>query len=285
MSELAPFELLYTAASGPALPLPSELEHLYGALNLPQVTGRPTVIGNFVTTLDGVVSLNIPGQAGGGPISGSNRHDRLVMGILRAAADAVVVGAGTLRAVPQHRWTAAYVYPDLAAVYGVFRRSLGKTTPPLTVLVTASGRLDLSLPVFQSGEAPVLIVTSDRGATVLAGAVLPTGVEVASVGNTAHVGVKDMLQAIERRHPLQLVLSEGGPQLIGDFLAERCLDELFLTLAPQIAGRKDGDGRPGLVAGHHFAPTAALWGQLIDVRRAGSHLFLRYGFEADSTQN
>ena len=65
---------------------------------MPRHATRPHVIGNFVTSLDGVVSLGIPGKAGGGEISGFNPHDRMVMGVLRAAADAVVVGAGTLRA-------------------------------------------------------------------------------------------------------------------------------------------------------------------------------------------
>ena len=57
---------------------------------MPRHAARPHVIGNFVTSLDGVVSLGIPGKAGGGEISGFNPHDRMVMGLLRAAADAVV---------------------------------------------------------------------------------------------------------------------------------------------------------------------------------------------------
>ena len=60
------------------------------------------------------MSLNVPGQSGGGPISGFNQQDRMVMGLLRAVADAVIVGAGTLRSAPQHLWTAEYIYPPLA---------------------------------------------------------------------------------------------------------------------------------------------------------------------------
>ena len=89
---------------GDEMPLPIDLATLYGSLRLPVREAQPYLIGNFVTTLDGVVSLNISGQAGGGEISGFNQHDRMVMGILRAVADAVIVGAGTLRASPQHRW-------------------------------------------------------------------------------------------------------------------------------------------------------------------------------------
>ena len=75
------------------------------------------------------------------------------------------------------------------------------------------------------------------------------------------------------------ILVEGGPHLMADFLAQQYVDELFLTLAPQIAGRDDLSERPGLVAGKSFAPKHPLWGTLIEVKRGGSHLFLRYSLE------
>ena len=75
-----------------------------------------------------------------------------------------------------------------------------------------------------------------------------------------------------------LILVEGGPQLLGDFFAEKRLDELFLTLAPQIAGRRDPLARPGLVAGRTFAPEHPVWGTLAGIRRADNLLFLRYTF-------
>jgi riboflavin biosynthesis pyrimidine reductase len=78
--------------------------------------------------------------------------------------------------------------------------------------------------------------------------------------------------------PTGIVLVEGGPRLMGDFFAERCLDELFVTLAPQVAGRDAARERPGLVAGHIFAPEHPLWGTLVGVKRAGSHLIMRYAF-------
>jgi riboflavin biosynthesis pyrimidine reductase len=75
-----------------------------------------------------------------------------------------------------------------------------------------------------------------------------------------------------------LILVEGGPRLLGYFYAQRLVDEQFLTLAPQIAGRGAGDGRLGMIMGTRFAPNDALWGTLIDVRRGSRHLFLRYSF-------
>src|SRR5438067_532404 len=164
MNALAPLESLYETERGPDVPLPPELATLYGRLQFPAHTGRPYVIGNIVTTLDGVVALNEPGQSGGGEISGFNPHDRMVMGLLRAVADAAAIGAGTLRSVPKHLWTAARIYPALADAYQALRCALGKPEPPLNVVVTASAELNLDLPVFQSGRVPVLIVTTTRGA-------------------------------------------------------------------------------------------------------------------------
>src|SRR5512134_59759 len=105
MTTLAPMDSLLDRAGGDDLPLPPELAALYGPLRFPLREERSYVIGNFVTTLDGVASLSDPALPGGGPISGSNPHDRMVMGLLRSVADAVIVGAGTLRSVPRHLWT------------------------------------------------------------------------------------------------------------------------------------------------------------------------------------
>src|SRR5437016_14471597 len=136
MNTLIPLESLFDMERGAALPLPPDLMHLYGRLEFPSHPGRAHVIGNFVTTLDGVVALNESGHTGGGDISGFNQHDKMVMGLLRAAADAVIVGAGTLRSVPKHRWTAQHIHPPLAGVYQQLRTSLGKPAPPLNVIVT-----------------------------------------------------------------------------------------------------------------------------------------------------
>jgi riboflavin biosynthesis pyrimidine reductase len=279
MSTLAPLDTLYEPDRGAELPLPPALATLYGPLRFPAHPDRPHVIGNFVTALDGVVSLNVPGRSGGGEISGFNQHDRLVMGLLRVASDAVIVGAGTLRAVPRHRWTAAYVCPALADAYQTLRAVLGKPGPPLNVIVTASGAIDLALPVFQSGEVPVLIVTTVRGAQRIGQQEVPPSVRIADVQSAGPLSAGAILEVVRRVCSSDLLLVEGGPRLMGDFFAEQRLDELFLTLAPQVAGRDEAHDRPGLVAGQVLAPDRPRWGTLVGVKRAGSHLFLRYAFE------
>jgi riboflavin biosynthesis pyrimidine reductase len=238
-------------------------------------------MGNFVTTLDGVASLSDPGLPGGGPISGSNPHDRMVMGLLRAVADVVIVGAGTLRSVPRHIWTAEHIFPALAESYRRLRAALGKNAPPLNVIVTARGEIDPDLPVFRSGDVKTIVVTTPAGADSIRERGFPGSVGIEEVSGAAGIGAREVLSAIGRVLHGELFLVEGGPRLMGDFFAEKRLDELFLTLAPQVAGRDGAVERPGFVAGKRFAPDRPLWGTLAGAKRGGSHLFLRYAFAAE----
>ena len=124
-----------------------------------------------------------------------------------------------------------------------------------------------------------MIVTTTDGERHLRMQSLPAWIQIAAVQGTGSISARSVLEAVARVRRCQMILTEGGPHLIGDFFAEKCLDELFLTLAPQIAGRDDSIERPGLVAGKAFAPDHALWGRLISLKRGGDHLFLRYAFE------
>lgn len=281
-SPLAPLETLYETKHGRILPLPPRLARLYGRLRMPPERPRPHVISNFVTTLDGVVSLNVKGHASGGDISGFSAQDRMVMGLLRAIADVVIVGAGTLGVDRNHVWTAERIFPALADEFRRLRARLGKRSPPLNVFVSASGRIDLGLPVFNSGEVPALIVTTAAGAKRLRRQRTPESVEIrATRAGSSAIRASAILQQVRRRIPAgagKLILVEGGPHLLGAFYAERLLDEQFLTLAPQLAGRDVDDRRLSLIMGRTFAPRAPLWGTLSDLRRGGSHLFLRYSF-------
>jgi riboflavin biosynthesis pyrimidine reductase len=231
--------------------------------------------------LDGVVSLRTRGHQGGGDISGFDTHDRMVMGLLRAVADAVVVGSGTLAADPTHLWRADEICPEFAADYESLRKSLGMTEPPLNVVVSGSGRLNLRLPLFVSDRVRTLVLTTSAGARRLARQKSHGPFEIRAIhrGDSA-IPARRILAAVGRR--ARKILIEGGPTLLGDCLAEGLIHEQFLTLAPQLAGRTRHDDRLTLVMGQTFAPFNPLWAALTDVRRGGSHLFLRYRFRRRS---
>jgi riboflavin biosynthesis pyrimidine reductase len=278
---LAPLDTLFETRHGRALRLTPNLTRLYGNFRISQAHSRQHVFSNFVSTLDGVVSLQVRGHDGGGDISGFSIQDRMVMGLLRAVADAVIVGAGTLEADPKHAWTPDEICPDLTDDYRALRMALRKPAVPLNVVVSGSGRIDLRLPVFTSGRVQTLVVTTTAGAKHLAKQKTPPGLNIHAVPRCrAMIPPRSILDAVGRLNAGKRILIEGGPRLLGEFYARRLVDEQFLTLAPQIAGREYGDGRLSLVMGQAFAPGGAPWGTLIDLRRGASHLFLRYTFRS-----
>jgi riboflavin biosynthesis pyrimidine reductase len=274
----APLRMLVEAGSGRVLPLPPKLLRLYGAFRLPAPRSGFHVFSNFVSTLDGVVSLQVKGHSGGGDISGFSGQDRMVMGLLRAAADAVIVGSGTLAADPEHIWTPQAICPELADDYRRFADAMAKP-PALNVIVSAAGALDLRLPVFASGKVAATIITTLRGAKQLRRQPLPESVRIHVARSTSgEIRAADILQALARIMTGKRILVEGGPRLLATFYKERLINAQFLSLAPQLSGREIGDGRMGLVMGQTFAPGDPRWGRLIDVRQGNRLLFLRYSF-------
>ena len=275
---LAPLDVLLEANAGRILPLPERLQRLYGRLRMPARRARPYVYTNFASTIDGVVSLNVEGHKSGGDISGFSAEDRMVMGILRACADAIVIGSGTFEVDRRHLWTPGDIFPRFAADYRAFRAAIGKQRPPLNAVVSGSGNLDLRLPLFSSGRVPALVVTTPEGEKRLRKQRIPDPVRIRAVKARGAISARAVLAAVLRESPGKSILVEGGPTLIAAFYAEGLLDEQFLTLSPQIAGRPIPDDRVSLVMGRTFAPRRPLWGRLADLRRGESHLFLRYSF-------
>ncbi|MFL5272908.1 MAG: dihydrofolate reductase family protein [Anaeromyxobacteraceae bacterium] len=266
-----PLDVWFDEAPGRLLPLPSELAALYGALRLPARPDRAHVYTNFVSSVDGVVVLDPP-RGTGGDISGRDPHDRAVMALLRAAADAVVIGAGTLRAEPKHLWTADRLAGEYADACRALRAALGKAPQPLQLVVTASGDLDLGLRVF-GGEAPVLVATTPTGAARLRAR--SSALRVAVAGERG-VDLRTA-RAAAGLGAGTAVLCECGPTLHAEFLAQRAVDELFLTVAPSLVGRPRDVTAFGLVEGRLLGTDHR--GTLVSARRRASMLFLRYAVD------
>ena len=258
--------LLEDAREG--LPLPPAVAELYGGgLHLaPQ-----TLYSNFVSSLDGVVALGVPGLSSGAAISGRNAADRFVMGLLRACASCVLVGASTVRDEPGILWDAEFVAPGWREDWLELRERLGLPARVTTAIVTAGGGLDLEQPVF-AGHA--LVYTTAAGAARLGP--VPPGTEVVAAAS-AWLDTRDVLTDLRRRGHGR-VLTEGGPTLIGALLEHGLLDSAFLTLSPVMAGRAEV-ARHGMVHGLELLPARPLWARLRSLRMAGSHLFLRYDLQ------
>jgi riboflavin biosynthesis pyrimidine reductase len=267
-------ETLLDRSSGAALPLPPGLASRYGgALRFPE--RWPHVFANFVSTIDGIVSYGAPGHDRARDVSGGYAGDRFMLALLRGVADAVIVGAGTLRKEPDSIWTAEAAFPDARADFATLRGALGAAARPLTVIVTASGDIDLRLPAFTDG-GPVMIATTAAGAKRL-GAV-PKHLSVRVVAAREPLRAIDLTRVATEATGGRRVLTEGGPNLFARFLEERAVDELFLTVAPRLAGRTPDARRTALVEGAAFLPANAPQGRLVSVKAGDDYLFARFAF-------
>lgn len=230
------------------------LEEEYGAA---LVIGAGRVAVNFVSSIDGVVSFGLGAEdsraVGGGVIG-----DRTLMAMLRAVAGVIVVGAGTLRATLNHQWTPEAVLPERAADLSALRSAAGLSAAPAPLLVVAGGHdIPAEAAAVSEPAVPIHVVTGPPG---------------------ARPAVDDILAAAGVISPGP-VLCEGGPHLFGSLLDAGVPVDLFVTVAPQVAGATQGSQRQHLVEGVALDPFQRR-ASLVSVRRSADHLLLRYEVDA-----
>ena len=173
---------------------------------------------NFVSTLDGVIEVNGRSQPLG------NAADRAAFMAMRAVADAIVVGAGTVRAE-------RYGPVRLDEPARARRRDRDQSELPRLAIITAQGDLDPQARVFGGSERPVIWTTdvARRGNAALA------AVAEVIVCGEQHVDLSRARQELESRGWRRL-LCEGGPALFQSLLVNGLVDELCLSLSPMLAG-------------------------------------------------
>jgi len=202
---------------------------------------------NMVATLDGRAAI-------GGTATGiGSAYDRQLMKELRAEADVVLHGAGTVRADPLSARVPLELVPG--------RIARGMSEQPLGAIVTRSGNLPLKHPYYDSPT--VIYVVSDAPVGV-------PNVEVCRVPDLRAV-VDDLAQRGARR-----ILCEGGPRLNAGLLEAGLVDELHFTLAPKLAGGAD----PLTIVHGGAFPIVQL--SLQQVTQRGDELFLRYAVRRPS---
>jgi riboflavin-specific deaminase-like protein len=219
--------------------------------------GRPYVILNMICTVDGRATID--GRSG--PISSDS--DRALFHALRAAVDAVVVGAGTVRA---ERYGRMIRDPHTRRR----RAERGRSEEPLACIVSGRLQLPVDLPLLATPQARVVLVTSSPAS-------LPQVAAHVDYVRCGRAGVLDLAHALGELHgrfAVRTLLCEGGPHLNSHLLAAGLVDELFLTLAPKLAG---GEALR-IIAGARLETPAEL--ELVGLLESESQLFLRYGVGA-----
>lgn len=208
-----------------------ELEALY----LGDVRDRPWLLVNMISTIDGATAID--GQSS----SIGDRQDTVVFRALRAISDVILVAAATARA---EHYKEARLPPHLVE----WRTSLGREPQPQIAIVSSS--LDFDIDAF--GDRPPLVLTTERA---------PSD-RIASVdrGDNVFVSGADRVElptAIDALHGLGYltVLSEGGPSLNGQLVADDLIDEVCVTIAPLVAGGDSSRIVRGPLAAAHGAFT------------------------------
>jgi riboflavin biosynthesis pyrimidine reductase len=207
---------------------------------------RPWLRANMVSTLDGAA------QHDGRSQGISNATDMRIFGTLRGLADAVVVGAETVR-------LEGYRPARARDAFAQRRAAAGQGPAPVIAVVSASLDLDFSLPLFTSPLVPTLVVTGAGASTDRLHAAEGAGAEVVIAGDGAVVEPARAVAELAARG-LTRLLTEGGPRLLGQFVASGVLDELCLTVSPLLTA---GDAQR-IAYGHavkmpeRFAPSSVL---------------------------
>ena len=275
------FETLFdaeTASDGEGLELHPDFAAVYGGpLRLrPTEKGLPLLAANFVTAHDGRVAWNHPDHRGGGPISGFDDNDVWLMGLLRARADAVVIGEGTLRAEPSHVNTPDDIYPGDKEAFAALRRHENRSELPIISYITLEGNLPPEAKAFSMEDAHVVVATTRAGARRVRATVRPAGkLDILEFGSNG-VNLERYARIMAGDYGVEFLLCEGGATLYGAFLKAGIMHEPFITRSPLVVGENPSNPRPSLVEGTGWLPDGAPRMQIVSVRKAGDYLYMRH---------
>jgi riboflavin biosynthesis pyrimidine reductase len=214
-----------------------ELESLRDALEFPTREDRPYTIANFVSTFDGRAAL----KGRSAPLSSPG--DRVLFHTLRERVDAIIAGTRTLRTERYGRMIKDAEARDR-------RVARGLEPEPLACVVTRSGDVPTEIPLFTTEDEPrprIALFTTPE-------ADIPADCDVVRI-DPAELTLLTVLRRLRADYGVTSLLCEGGPTLFASFLHEQLVDELFLTLSPQLAG---GGAEPTVAVGIELENPAQL---------------------------
>lgn len=273
---------------------PSSITHAgyapYGKLSFPAAHGeRPWTYANFVQSIDGIASFK-GAHAAGSDISQSP-EDRWLMDLLRAHADAIILGVNTLLeetlSWPQLNNGRGPVYRIENELLRDLRTRLGSKRETV-IFVTGSGRVDpKAYRVFDGDQMDALVLTTAAGAARVKA--LSPGVRVIIAGQDKLIDLPLAMRILREEMGIEHLLCEGGPTLYGSMARAGLIDEKFVTVSPieiglfvppeqenSPAAQGQIDMRPTTFTFPGFTKENAPWWRWMSCHRAGDHQFNRY---------
>jgi 5-amino-6-(5-phosphoribosylamino)uracil reductase len=225
-----------------------------------EVAMRPYVLVSVAMSADGYID-----DASGRRLVLSDEADLDQVDELRAGSDAILVGAGTVRADDPRLAVRSAARRDR-------RRALGRPAGPVKVTITASGDLDPAARFFAEPQVGSLVYASAAVAGQLRqrldGMATVVSLPPQTAGQPEHAGLAWVLADLSARGIGRLMI-EGGASILGQVLSAGLADELRLAIAPLLIA---DDAAPRLVSGARAASRM----RLAEVGRAGDMAVLRY---------
>lgn len=285
---MSDFEVLFD--HGEPSPISHRAYGRYGNLGFPEpTTARPWVYSNFVQSLDGIVSFK--GKRAAGSDISHSQDDRWLMDLLRAHADALLLGVNTLvEETETGDRERGPVFRIMASECRELRQALGRRRET-NIIVTGSASLDLDHYRLFDGElVDAMIVTTDKGFKRLSEKKTHPHVRILEAGKGDFVDLKLMAQILRRDFGIRYLLCEGGPTLYGWMSKVGLIDEKFVTVSPIEVGqlipsdqepseseRKNPTKiRPTTFNAPGFLADQAPWWTWVSCRRIADHQFSRY---------
>ena len=224
-------------------------------------TKLPFVFINMAITVDGKIAT-----ANRAVSSFGSQRDKDHLLELRATADAVMCGAGTVNSGP-------ITLSPGSAKYRRLRTRRGLSEYNLRIIASGSGNVNPEAEIFKRAFSPILILTTDRASVEKLKSLRELGAEIKSFG-AREIDFRTALLWLREKWNVKRLLCEGGGELDDALFRAGLVNELHLTICPKIfGGRKaptiaEGDGVPKL------ANAAQL--KLKSMKRIGDELFVVY---------
>lgn len=281
------FEILFDRAE--PSPVVDAAYSPYGNLGFPvPPPDRPWIFSNFVQSLDGIASFK--GRHPLGSDISQSAEDRWLMDLLRAHADAIIMGINTLVEETRVVGNRGPVYRIEDPALRELRRKLGRGKET-NIFVTAAFTVEMeAYRVFDGDLVETFIITTKAGLDRRRDKLLHSGTKVIVAGEGDRVDLPKAMQILRADFGIEYLLCEGGPTLYGYITRAGLIDEKFITVSPLEVGllappeqeseSADRDRllsvRPTTFVAPGFTKETAPWWEWLSCRRVDNHQFSRY---------